>query len=223
MTTSGPITRARVTAPSPSATVTAEIPVVTAPGSPRSGPKVRRGSDEWYETRRRPAPYALRLLVWLLFFVLLLALAGRAVEHYHPTWLDFLRNSAAPSAAKTPARSHATGTTTPQTGFHEISHTSTSATYSVPSKSYSIVLTTAAGHPCWTTINVPAGSKNELYAETVLPSASPKAFAVTGSASLEISASATSLAVETGGTIVGTIKAPKLGPPFSYSFVPAGS
>ncbi|MCU1494528.1 MAG: hypothetical protein JWO62_2292 [Acidimicrobiaceae bacterium] len=214
----------RIQPATPSATITAEMPIVRPPQGRHPRPPAGRRTEERYESRRRPAPYAVRLTVWLLFFVLVLMLAGRAVEHYHPTWLDFLRNSATTSSAPAgqggaPSTTSAPVTTRQASGFRETSHTSTGATYAVPSRSYSIVVVTA--HPCWTAINVPAGSKTLQYGQTVQPSASPKAFPVTGSSTITVSATATSIAVETGGTTIGTIKAPQLN--YGYTFVPAGT
>jgi hypothetical protein len=201
------------------------MPAVAAPPGTQPAPKAARGTDEWYETHRRPAPYPVRLVVWLLCFVLVLVLAGRAVEHYHPSWLDFARNSAQPSAASTTQGTSgkpATSSTHPSTGFQETSHSTTGASYSVPASSYTIVLTTSKSYPCWIVINTPAGSSHSQYAQTVAPSQSPQSFAVSGSSKVTISATAASISVETGGKPVGTITAPKLGP-YTYTFVPAGS
>jgi len=203
------------------ATVTAEIPVVqTTERGGRARPV--RGTDEWYATRARPAPYVVRLAVWLLSFVLVLLLAGRAVEHYHPAWLDFLRNTT-PAGATTSlapsARRHSPGaplrrvTATPA-GFRLVSSSATGTTYAVPSQAYSVVVTTSAR--CWTQIAAPAGSTAYRYAQTVAPSESPKAFALTGSSTVVVDHTVTSIRVEIGGTSVGTITSPKVGYPYSF-------
>ncbi|MDA8292367.1 MAG: hypothetical protein M0Z33_11925 [Actinomycetota bacterium] len=220
---------ARVGAPStgPSAgveaTITAEIPVVSGGRHRRPA----RGSDEWYASRRRSAPYAVRLVVWLLFFVLLVALAGRAVEHYHPAWLDFLRNTTRTSSGTASTggeKGHRTASrpsssTLAPTGFRLLSSGAHGATYSVPSPRYSVVVTTST--PSWTEVATPAGSTTYRYAETVLPGASPKAFAVTGSSTVVLAHTVTSIGVEIGGRTVGTISTPRVGYP--YSFRPAAS
>jgi len=214
------------TAP-PAATVTAEIPVVAGDGQGRRR-RPQRGTDEWYATRRRPAPYVVRLTVWLLFFVLVLVLAGRGVEHYHPAWLDFLRNTtgAHPPSRGSSAAGASTATTgaprptgTVPSGFRLVSSSAHGATYSVPSRAYSVVVTTTA--PSWTAIAVPAGSSTYRYAETVAPGASPKSFAVVGSSTVVVDHTVTSIGVKIGGTTVGTITAPKVGYP--YSFRPTAS
>ncbi|MHB1599068.1 MAG: hypothetical protein ACYCXY_09295 [Acidimicrobiales bacterium] len=211
--------RAGAARPGPGATITAELPVVTAAGlvRPERGPRARR----------RSAPYLVRLVVWLLVFVLVCMLAGAAVEHYHPSWLDFLRNHASPVVAAGPARARASvaggtaprSTHAPASGFRLLDEGARGASYEVPAHSYSIVVTTS--HPCWTQVAEPAGSATLAYAETVQPSASPKAFGVTGSASVVVDAAAESVAVEIRGVTVGTIHLPRLG--YAYSFSPSGA
>jgi hypothetical protein len=82
----------RTTAGLEATAVTAEIPVTTPVSAARQGPRFAQDRD--YEPADLlPAPVGLRLLVWILFFVFLVALVALAVEHYHPDWLSFLRNS----------------------------------------------------------------------------------------------------------------------------------
>jgi hypothetical protein len=82
----------RTTAGLEATAVTAEIPVTPSTSAPRQGP--RFANDRARETvDLLPAPVGLRLVVWILFFVFLVALVALAVEHYHPDWLSFLRNS----------------------------------------------------------------------------------------------------------------------------------
>jgi hypothetical protein len=182
-------------------TVTAEIPAVTGADRHRGDASRQRPAP------RRAAPYALRLTVWLLLFVLVVALAGAAVEHYHPTWLDSLRHHASPA----PPRASAAP------ALRTLATSSSGASYAVPARTYTLVVTTS-GYPCYVTIASPAGSRSYLFAETVLPSASPKSFAVTGSSSLVVGAKTARVAVEIGGRTVGTISAPVVGD--TYSFEP---
>lgn len=213
------VLRAQAPVAPPSVTVTAEIPVVAGLVGRRGGAAARPSREHDYSGPRRPAPYLVRLAVWLLLFVLLLMLGGVAVEHYHPTWLDTLRNHAVPGApAQGTTRAAVPASSTPgaASGFRELSHTPQGATYAVPATSYSIVLTTTA--PCWTEISTPAGSKRYLFAETVEPSASPKSFAVSGSSTVVLAHRTTSIGVEIHSRTVGTIDMPAVG--YSYSFVP---
>jgi hypothetical protein len=71
---------------------TTEIPIAVA------GPMGARYSyvgDGRYNDRQRraPAPIALRAAVWVLFAIFVITLIGLAVEHFHPTWISFLRES----------------------------------------------------------------------------------------------------------------------------------
>jgi hypothetical protein len=200
-------------------TVTAEIPAVMV----SSGRRAAHEEPGWYKERRRPAPWGVRALIWLLFFVLLLALAGLAVEHYHPTWLNFMRHTnsqaavvqATTSTTNAPTTSSSAPTTTvPVTTFRELSRTASAITYAVPASAYTIVVTTV--HPCWTTVNVPAGSKKLVYAETIQPSTSPASFAVQGSSSIAFSAQAAAVAIEIHGHVIGRIATPVEFPVYYY-------
>ena len=211
--------RRRAEVPVPVGTITAELPVVAGQGLVRPERVAR--------PRRRPAPYLLRLVVWLLAFVLACMLAAAGVEHYHPRWFDFLRNRVSPAAgAAGAAGAPATGTSGPAgapgsvapPSFHLVRAGLHGADYLVPARSYDVVVTT--DHPCWTQIAEPAGSATLAYAETVPPSSSPKSFPVTGSASVTVDAAATSISVEIHGATVGTIHGPRLG--YGYTFSPAG-
>lgn len=203
----------------PSATITAEIPAVAGHRRRGGGPRKAMRSGP-----RRSAPYVLRLTVWLLFFVLLLALGGAAVEHYHPTWLESLRYH--PPGAPTgnvsvtaPGTSSSTSSTASPSAFSKLTSSAHGSSYALSSATYSLVLTITA--PCYVVIASPAGSSHDAFAQTVQPSASPKSFAVSGSTSLVIAARATSIAVEIGGKTVGTISAPLVGS--IYSFLPRGT
>ena len=108
-----PTTRVRVRAssspsrraPGPgaeSAIITAEIPAVDVrprPSPTHSAADPRRRSGP--TSRIESAPMGLRLSVWILVFLVLLALLGLAVVHFHPTWLSFLRNDSS-SLGSTP-------------------------------------------------------------------------------------------------------------------------
>ncbi len=73
-----------------STTVTAEIPAV--PAGPNYGVLLPDGTI-WYpgSQKRLPAPLILRIVVWALAFLVLLAAAGDFVIHTHPNWAQPLR------------------------------------------------------------------------------------------------------------------------------------
>jgi len=102
-----PVTVVQARASAPAATtagldatvVTAEIPVVAPPArnarSRVGTPAYERPADP---VEVVPAPVALRLAVWVLFFVFLVALIALAVDHFHPDWLSFLRRGVSNTA-----------------------------------------------------------------------------------------------------------------------------
>lgn len=217
------------------AATTAEIPAVAGAAgrvtaAPRSYGVLLGDGSVWYpgSSKRLPAPFALRLVVWLLFAVLLVGLGGLAVEHYHPTWLDFARKTA-PSSPVTgssgPTSSSAAGGqgargqgTSPQAagGFHQVSQSSSNTVYDTGTSTYSVVLTFA--NRVWSVVASPAGSHQYLLAQTLQPSASPKSVTVHGSATVILSATASSIAISAGGKTLGTITDPVVN--HSYTFKP---
>ena len=203
---------------------TAQLPVVGAPRGGRSAPVRGPERAAWAPgaAPRLPAPFLLRLGVWLLFAALLVALAGLAVEHVHPTWLDFARKTQ-PSLVSVPGAPTTTqGPTTPKGttpgGFHEVSSSASGSVYATGTSSYALVLTFA--HPVWTIVASPAGSQKFLVEQTLQPSASPKTVQVSGSASVILSASTESLAVTSGGKTLGTIPSPRASAKYTYTFRP---
>lgn len=212
---------------------TAEIPVV---GGARAGWATgarheRAYSVElpdgttWYGTSKRlPAPFALRLAVWLLFFLLLVGAAGLAVEHEHPSWLQFLQNTPSNAAAAANSGPGRGGTPTSAAdgqaggGFRLVSEKTGAVTYATGTDSFTIVL--SFDHPVWTVVASPAGSKTFLVETVLAPSASPKRIAIQGSASVELSAASESISVTANGHKLGTVTDPKI--ETLYSFVPSG-
>lgn len=218
--------------PVPSGTErTAEIPVVSAGGRAGGGTGVRQPVEladgtVWYPgvSRRMPAPFPLRLGVWLLFLVLVLGLAGLAVQRYHPDWISFLRRTG-PAAA----RGHHAGSGNPATataGHHGAtgaagrlrvrSTTGSATTYVVPASSFRIVL--RFPHPDWVRVTSPVGSSHDLVSQTLPASASPKTLRVHGSASVFLGAATTSIAIVSGGHRLGVVHSPQVGR--NYDFVP---
>jgi hypothetical protein len=185
-------------------------------------PMVRRelqrpsGAGTARHKRRASAPVALRVTVGVLF-LLLLATSGLLVAlQTRPGAFDSLRQTDV-----IPAGSHATTTPTtlPAIATHAslVSSTSTAVTYSVPTSSYSIVI--SIKHPCWLVVHSPASSSSTLVAKTIEPSLSPLTVPVHGSASITIAARAASLSIVSGSTVLDTVDNPRLG--VAYTFVPA--
>ncbi len=213
--------------PPTAVTVTAEIPVVpgapTAPGyGYTSGPTRARAS----RSGRIPAPYALRMGVWSVAFLLLLALVGLWAVHNHPSWFTFVRNKLAvvSPTATTPSSSLPGSSGVPTTTINPrrlglVSENAKDATYAVPSGGYAVVLTLLANSPCDLRIISPAGSSTVVFESVVTPADSPKTVTLSASATVGVAARATSIAVTAGGKTLETIASPKL-LPFVYHFEP---
>lgn len=206
------------------AEITAEIPLVRQGG--QRPPVELADGTLWYPgvSKRLPAPFGLRLVVWLLLFVLVVAVAGLEVERVHPSWLAFLRRTGAAASAVAPAGKGQTagsgggsGTAAPKR-LTLVTKGAKTSTYAVPAHTYQIVVSCA--NRCWTTVASPAGSSHYVLAKTLTPKDSPAAVTVTGTAAVTFAARATSLVVRSGKTTLGTIHAPEVS--HAYLFKPAG-
>ncbi|MGA8296780.1 MAG: hypothetical protein WB770_07035 [Acidimicrobiales bacterium] len=202
---------------------TAEIEKV-APSRPRriSSPYERQFEEPEH---RAPAPMGLQILVWLLFVVFVVGIVGLAVEHFHPSWISFMRNTIgthSPSSHNHSVGSNSSSTSLAQTnstGLTKQSSNAKGATYVVPTTaSYTIVVTVA--NRCFVGVTSPPSSKHYVFASTIDASQSPEAIQVAGSSSLLLGAQATSIAVKVSGKQVGEISPPQLG--YTYTFNPSG-
>lgn len=212
--------------PEPESTITtAEIPRV----APAPGPQFPRG-DGWHPDieRRLPAPWGLRVAVWVLFVLFVIGLVGLAVEHFHPSWVGFLRNSTTATKANsghgsTPSTSSPTGSSTsqPPTGLGKlalVSTTKSATTYSVPtSAKFSIAIYT--NNRCYTLVKSPPTAVAYLFAATITPQQSPVVIKLDGPASVVLDAHASALAVKVGSKVIGSITPPQ--PLLTYIFTPA--
>lgn len=212
---------------------TAEIPVVTGATGRARPPVQLEDGTVWYPgvSRRLPAPFLVRLVVWLLFFLLLLGLGGLAVVRWHPGWLSFVQ-ATVPSGPSTIALGGGSGGQSPTgnrsgsnggstggaSGLHLVSSGANASTYAVPTSSYQVVVTFP--NRAWVRIASPAGSTHYVVAETYPSSASPVHVPISGSADVYLGAATTSIAIVAQGHTVGTIATPAVG--HDYVFQPAG-
>lgn len=96
--------------------ITAEIPAVRA--GPSYGVLLPDGSV-WYpgSRKRLPAPLVLRVVVWVLAFIVLFAAAGDIVIHFRPSWVAPLRHVVtSPAAGSAPSGTVAAKTTSHTSG-----------------------------------------------------------------------------------------------------------
>lgn len=203
---------------------TAEIQPL-APSRPR---RISTPSEHVSEEpeRRAPAPMGLQIAVWLLFVVFVLGLVGLAVEHFHPSWIAFLRNTSPNGSTR--AHHHApvsSGASKLSSSAHESvlteeSSSTKGAKYSVPTtSSYTLVITVP--NRCYIDVAAPPNSRSYVFASTINTSESPKSISVNGPSSLELGAQTTSIVVEVGHNSVGEISTPKSG--YIYTFLPSHS
>jgi hypothetical protein len=155
----------------------------------------------------------------VLLFLLFLATTGALVTlRVHPSTFDALRqNYVYPATIQT--RTTLPPATTVATHATLVSTTSSAITYSVPTSTYSIVVTIS--HPCWLVVRSPADSSVPVLAKTIEPALSPLTVSLHGTASILIAARATSLSIVRGTTVLDTVLNPRLG--IEYKFVPTAS
>ncbi len=158
----------------------------------------------------RPAPLTLRVAVWSTALLLVVGIGGLAVHHWRPAWLKKIHLVAGPSTGA--AASHGT---TPAHGPHlpivtETASGPLSATVTVRSSVFSVVVTTTA--PCWIHVSNPA-SFAPVFSATV-PAGTTKSFtSASGQLSVELGASHVSMTVQIlGKTVPGFLLAPRAAP-----------
>jgi hypothetical protein len=203
--------------------VTAEIPAV--PVAPAYGVLLPDGSI-WYpgSKRKLPAPTYLRVTVWVLAFLVVLASAALIVEHYHPVWMNPLRhvittpgqNSIPPSGGTT-ATTHPGSNHSSSGKFVKTFESGSSVSYSVPATSYALTITAEAGRPCYVVVKS-LKTTLDLFASTIGGGATERVVVPNGSATVEAFAGGASLEVSALGKHLGTI--PALEYAFTYTLNP---
>ncbi len=155
----------------------------------------------------RPAPFVLRAALWLTASVLVLALAGLAVQHYQPQWLTDIHlvhhnHTLTAATSGTATGSGATSQSKKSTNPALVSMTTTgtgSANVSVQASNYTVVV--AAWAPCWTVVHSPQ-SFSPIFAAT-LQSGQIKEFNPTdGQLTVSMSASLVTVQVKINGKTV---------------------
>lgn len=223
--------------PGTSTVVTAEIPAV--PAGPNYGVLLPDGTI-WYpgSKKRLPAPLSLRIVVWALAFMVLLAAAGDFIIHSHPAWVDPLRKVApAASAARLPTGT--TGSTKPaaktgssssgsapsatlmnpqpallppETTAYQVSGTST---YQVVVKTTELTYVQAYSNPDGVDTGAPLvlGDVQPNQSETINAS---------GPVAVQVAAGGATVTVLSGGKQIGTVAVPP-SVPWNFWFEPASA
>ena len=214
-----------------STSVTAQIPAV--PAGPKYGVLLPDGSI-WYPGSRKklPAPLALRVVVWALAFLVLLAAAADVIVHTRPTWVDPLRRHV-PVAGATLPNLTTSGSTRP-------------ASHGRSPARLAEVSPPPAGTPRQTTIyrvsgvssySVSVSATQLTYLETAplrngvvgappifagdLQAGETKTFSVSGPVAVQVAAGGSTVKVLSGGKQIGTVAPPPY-VPWNFWFEPAG-
>ncbi len=222
---------------SPTSTVvTAEIPAV--PAGPDYGVLLPDGSI-WYpgSRKRLPAPLVLRVVVWTLGFLALLAGAGDFIIHTHPSWVDPMRRMVSVGALGLPASTAKTGTST---GVSSSSHglslslaspqpaglpAYTTAYKVTGTSSYTISISISSSGPCWTEatpiVNGALSTGAPLLSET-LQAGETKSVHAVGPVAVEVAASGATVKVTSRHKVLGTVNPPTR-VPWNFWFEPTSS
>jgi hypothetical protein len=208
-----------------STTVTAEIPAV--PAGPNYGVLLPDGTI-WYpgSQKRLPAPLLLRIVVWSLAFLVLIAGAGDFVIHTHPNWAQPLRrmvptSGGTGSATTIPTK---TGGSTPKTAAVSVSQTkpqpaglpSETTAYTVTGTSSYQLIVKAAGLTWIQACKVAYGfieTSSPLFSGDIQPGQTETiSVSTTSPIDLQVAASGATVTVLSGGKLIGTVAAPPHAP-----------
>jgi hypothetical protein len=200
-------------------TQTAQVPAVgSRPTTTALPPGLRFDSTDSIPVTRRPlaysgpaAPLALRVAVWSSVLLLVLGVAAIAVHHFRPAWLvDVHLVGASPSGASGHPTTGAKAGTPSEPFVIDTATGATSATLTVRSPVYDIVVTTQA--PCWIHVTSPAGPA-PLFSATV-PAGTTKSFRSTdGQLTVELGASRAVVTAQVlGKTLPGFSLTPSAAP-----------
>lgn len=176
---------------------------------------------------RPPAPFGLRLAVWLVALVLVAAVAGLVVHQVRPQWLRSLEVGAGPAqpAPVAPAASGAGGAATPghaaasgsghRSPVRQTQSGPNSAAVSVDGASFQVIVSTQA--PCWVQVTSPAAFAPAF--SSVMPAGTTQTFAsAAGQLTVQVGASKVLLQVRIAGKTVPGWQFTPSAVPFTLNF-----
>ena len=198
--------------------VSAGPPTGTFPVVPRSD--LRKSRRQVARARRRMhAPTVLRVVTWILAVLVLAIAAGYVLLAARPTLLadaHILRVVPAGPAATSSGGTGPTGPAVHQTfPVQPTGSTSSSASYSVATSTFTVVVATSG--PCW--VQVTSSSSAVPLLSGVQPAAKVLSFPSQGTMTVEVGSSAVLVGVTIKGRSAFT-QAPSSAP-FTYTFAPA--
>jgi len=206
-------------------THTAQVPRVAGPGwagmDPRFSPTgvvpaVPRSAG------RRPAPGALRVLVWATALLVAVGAAGLVVHAVRPQWLSRLAiSSGAPSSVSTAlGTGSASAPAAPAAGRGTVSRSSTgptSANFSVRASAFTVVISTR--NPCWVEVTA-AGTTPEFA--SVVPAGARKTFTSDhGRLAVQLGAGGVTVQLQVGNKLVRGWQFTPTAAPFTMDFTAA--
>ncbi|MGH9303441.1 MAG: hypothetical protein ACRDZ5_03400 [Acidimicrobiales bacterium] len=232
--TAGTVPRGRTEAPvaadrRPNTSITAEIPAV--PAGPSYGVLLPDGTI-WYpgSKRRLPAPLALRLAVWIVVFLTILAGIGVIIVRLHPGWLNPLRRvepvsaraftpvggSSNPGrvASNTSSGGSATGGSAARSPTVTLARPQPSglpngvSLYDVSAADFSVQVT--ASHATWVADYSLTSSGAGTYPleQTTLSAGETQSFSARGSVAVQVAAGLATVRVYSGGKQIGVADHP---------------
>jgi hypothetical protein len=200
--------------------ITAEIPAVRA--GPSYGVLLPDGSV-WYpgSRKRLPAPFIVRVVVWILAFAVFLGAAGDFVIRYHPSWVGSLRHivpaqsaAASSGATRTGTSTASTKGSTPSEPFALMAPQPTGlqwsplTAYTLKNSDYSVTVT-AGDQPVWVQAQAYANKQVSGTAQFVTLGAGKYVLVTLPEAKLiEIAAQGATIKMYQGFTQVGIVPTP---------------
>jgi cytoskeletal protein RodZ len=184
---------------------TAQVPrVVNLTGPLPVAPSRRR-------RERSVAANALRLLVVLLTLALVAGIAGIIVNRARPQWLKDLGITRPPPAVSAPTSSPTTSTPSASV-FTEVSSAPGTATFAVPSRTFTVTVS-AVGGASWVEAQVP-DALSPVFAG-IVPAGGTEPFVVHQSLSIQVGSAAARVSVTVGKRVANYLPPAT---PFSMTF-----
>ena len=172
--------------------------------------------------RRRRAPKPLRLVTFLTFLLLVVALAGSVIQHNEPRWLINVHITNPNHAVGTTGTTGTTGTGSSGSSRRTSSNAQpvrlsttdnlSSATYTVDAQHFAVSIATSA--PCWVQVSSPASVTP--IAQDTQQAGQIESYKADGSLIVEVGSSAAVVGISINGKNV-FLNVPK-NAPFTYTF-----
>ena len=192
-------------------------PTGTFPVVPRQDLKQSRRAVAKARRRHR-APTSLKVVTWVAAGLVLVVVAGLTIDRTQPRWLvqAHILRVAQPGGAGAASRTAARpSTTTPQVVQTGTTASPPSATYSVATRSFEVLIATS--NRCW--VQVTSSSSPVPVVSGIQPAGKTLSIPSTGTMTVEVGNTAVVVAIRLGKKTPAYYDAPHQ-IPFTYTFVP---